>query len=165
MNIVSENMKVKTWEELKEIRDKAKAEGKTFVFTNGCFDILHVGHLRYLQEAKKLGHIFVVAVNSDSSVKELKGPSRPVNFEQDRMELLAGLECVDYVTMFTEKTAINVVNYFKPDIYVKGGDIKMGKFAEYDTIMAYGGKVEIISMDITKSRDYSTTNTIKKSKE
>ena len=156
-------MKIRSWEEIKEITDKATAEGKTVVFTNGCFDILHVGHLRYLQEAKKLGDILVVAVNSDSSVKELKGPSRPVNYEQDRMELLAGLFCVDYVTMFSEKTAINIVNFIKPQIYVKGGDIKPGKFAEYDTIMAYGGKVEIIPLSITNSKDYSTTNTIKKS--
>lgn len=156
-------MKIRSWEDLKAIEDKARAEGKKIVFTNGCFDILHVGHLRYLQEAKKLGDIFIVAVNSDSSVKELKGPTRPINNENDRMEMLAGLQCVDYVTMFTEKTAINVVNYFKPDIYVKGGDIKMGKFAEYDTIMAYGGKVEIISMTTTDSKDYSTTNIIKKS--
>lgn len=156
-------MKIRSWEEIKEITDKAKTEGKTVVFTNGCFDILHVGHLRYLQEAKKLGNILVVAVNSDSSVKELKGPSRPVNYEQDRMELLAGLSCVDYVTMFSERTAINIVNFIKPQIYVKGGDIKPGKFAEYDTIMAYGGKVEIIPLSITNSKDYSTTNTIKKS--
>ena len=156
-------MKIKTWEELKKITEDAKEKGKTIVFTNGCFDILHVGHLRYLQEAKKLGDIFIVAVNSDASVKELKGPTRPINNENDRQEMLAGLECVDYVTMFTEKTAINVVNYFKPDIYVKGGDIKMGRFAEYDTIMAYGGKVEIISLDVTGSKDYSTTNIIKKS--
>lgn len=156
-------MKIRSWEDLKAIEDKARAEGKKIVFTNGCFDILHVGHLRYLQEAKKLGDIFIVAVNSDSSVKELKGPTRPINNENDRMEMLAGLQCVDYVTMFTEKTAINVVNYFKPDIYVKGGDIKMGKFAEYDTIMAYGGKVEIIPMTTTNSKDYSTTNIIKKS--
>lgn len=156
-------MKIRSWEDLKAIEDKARAEGKKIVFTNGCFDILHVGHLRYLQEAKKLGDIFIVAVNSDSSVKELKGPTRPINNENDRMEMLAGLQCVDYVTMFTEKTAINVVNYFKPDIYVKGGDIKMGKFAEYDTIMAYGGKVEIIPMTTTDSKDYSTTNIIKKS--
>lgn len=156
-------MKIRSWEDLKAIEDKARAEGKKIVFTNGCFDILHVGHLRYLQEAKKLGDIFIVAVNSDSSVKELKGPARPINNENDRMEMLAGLQCVDYVTMFTEKTAINVVSYFKPDIYVKGGDIKMGKFAEYDTIMAYGGKVEIIPMTTTNSKDYSTTNIIKKS--
>lgn len=156
-------MKIRSWEDLKAIEDKARSEGKKIVFTNGCFDILHVGHLRYLQEAKKLGDIFIVAVNSDSSVKELKGPTRPINNENDRMEMLAGLQCVDYVTMFTEKTAINVVNYFKPDIYVKGGDIKMGKFAEYDTIMAYGGKVEIIPLTTTNSKDYSTTNIIKKS--
>lgn len=156
-------MKIRSWEDLKAIEDKARSEGKKIVFTNGCFDILHVGHLRYLQEAKKLGDIFIVAVNSDSSVKELKGPTRPINNENDRMEMLAGLQCVDYVTMFTEKTAINVVNYFKPDIYVKGGDIKMGKFAEYDTIMAYGGKVEIIPLTTTDSKDYSTTNIIKKS--
>lgn len=156
-------MKIKTWEELKEITENAKAEGKKIVFTNGCFDIVHVGHLRYLQEAKKLGDIFIVAVNSDSSVRELKGPSRPINNENDRQEMLAGFECVDYVTMFTEKTAVNIVNYFKPHIYVKGGDIKMGRFAEYDTIIAYGGKVEIISLDVTKSKDYSTTNIINKS--
>ena len=157
-------MKVQTQENLKKITDQAKAEGKTVVFTNGCFDIFHVGHLRYLQEAKKLGDIMVVAVNSDASVRELKGPTRPVNNEADRQELLAGFECIDYVTMFTEKTAINIVNLIQPDIYVKGGDIKMGKFAEYDTIMAYGGKVEIIPLSVTNSADYSTTNIIRKSK-
>ena len=99
------------------------------------------------------------------SVKSLKGPTRPINNEADRMELLAGLECVDFVTIFEETTAINIVNYIKPDIYVKGGDIKMGKFAEYDTIVSYGGRIEIVPLSVTKSRDYSTTNIIKKSKE
>ena len=157
-------MKIVSWEELKKITDNAKKQGKKVVFTNGCFDIFHVGHLRYLQEAKKLGDILVVAVNSDMSVKALKGPTRPINSEADRMELLAGLLCVDFVTIFEETTAINIVQYIKPDIYVKGGDIKPGKFAEYDTIMAYGGKVEIIPLSVTQSRGYSTTNIINKSK-
>ena len=155
-------MKLQSQENLRKIMETLK--DKKIVFTNGCFDILHVGHLRYLQEAKKLGDILIVAVNSDASVKQLKGPTRPVNGELDRMELLAGLECIDYVTMFEETTAINIVNFLKPEIYVKGGDIKMGAFAEYDTIVKYGGKVEIISLSITNSKDYSTTNTIRKSK-
>ena len=157
-------MKVVSQKELKIIVNNFKAQGKEIVFTNGCFDIFHVGHLRYLQEAKKLGDILIVAVNSDLSVKSLKGPTRPINNEADRMELLAGLECVDFVTMFEETTAINIVNFIKPDIYVKGGDIKMGKFAEYDTIISYGGRVEIIPLSVTQSRDYSTTNIINKSK-
>ena len=158
-------MKIVSQTELKKIALDAKSSNKTIVFTNGCFDIFHVGHLRYLQEAKKLGDLLVVAVNSDLSVKSLKGPTRPINNEADRMELLAGLECVDFVTIFEETTAINIVNYIKPDIYVKGGDIKMGKFAEYDTIVSYGGRIEIVPLSVTKSRDYSTTNIIKKSKE
>ena len=157
-------MKIRSWEELKAIISEFQAQDKKTIFTNGCFDIFHVGHLRYLQEAKKLGDILIVAVNSDLSVKALKGAGRPINMEQDRMELLAGLECVDFVTMFEEKTAINIVDFLKPDIYVKGGDIKMGKFAEYDTVISYGGKVEIIPLSVTNSRGYSTTNIINKSK-
>ena len=141
-------------------RDSLKSilENKKIVFTNGCFDILHVGHAKYLAEAKNLGDILVVAVNDDSSVKRLKGESRPINKVDDRMLLLAHLECVDYVISFSEDTAINTIKMFSPNIYVKGGDIMLENIIEKDTVEECGGSIIILSL----SEGYSSTNTIKK---
>jgi rfaE bifunctional protein nucleotidyltransferase chain/domain len=96
--------------------------GKTVVFTNGCFDLLHVGHVRYLAAARKLGDVLIVGLNSDGSVRELKGPSRPLNSEEDRAEVLAALEAVDHVVIFGERRASGLIRELRPDIYVKGGD-------------------------------------------
>ncbi len=108
-------------DELKNIVSVHKTEGKRIVFTNGCFDILHIGHVRYLNEAKKLGDILIVAINSDCSTKRLK-PKRPIIPEDQRAEMLASIEMVDYITVFYDDTPINVIKELKPDVLVKGGD-------------------------------------------
>src|SRR3954471_17045841 len=109
-------------EELKAIAEKLRAEGRKLVLTNGCFDLLHLGHVRYLQAARALGDALAVAVNGDESVRVLKGPLRPLNPEQDRAEVLAALECVDYVTVFPEVRATEVIRQVSPHVYAKGGD-------------------------------------------
>ncbi len=118
-----------------------KTSGKKIVFTNGCFDLLHVGHVRYLQEAKAQGSILVVGVNSDASVKRLKGPSRPVQVEYDRAEILAALSCVDYSVIFTEDTPLELIQKVKPDVLVKGGDWKVEQIVGAPFVMSYGGEV------------------------
>jgi rfaE bifunctional protein nucleotidyltransferase chain/domain len=111
------------WNDLKQISDRYKSEGKKIVFTNGCFDIIHIGHIRYLKEAKKLGHILIIGLNSDSSVNRLK-PKRPINPESHRAEVLSSLEIVDYVTIFNEDTPYELIKHLMPDVLVKGGDWK-----------------------------------------
>jgi D-beta-D-heptose 7-phosphate kinase / D-beta-D-heptose 1-phosphate adenosyltransferase len=116
------DMHIKTHEEIYALSDRLKKEGKKVVFTNGCFDILHVGHVKYLQEAKSYGDVLIVGLNSDSSVRELKGATRPVNIEEDRAYILAALESVDYVVVFSEETPHELIKNIGPDILVKGGD-------------------------------------------
>ncbi len=135
-------------------------EQKKIVFTNGCFDLLHVGHVRYLQEAKKQGDILVVALNSDESVKKLKGPSRPVQSEQDRAEILAALACVDYTFIFNEQTPEKVIKELKPNILVKGGDWKVSQIVGSDFVQSYGGQV--LSLNFVDGK--STTKIIEKTK-
>ena len=131
---------------------------KIIVFTNGCFDILHVGHKRYLEQASALGDIFIIGVNSDASVKRLKGPSRPVNSEQDRMEILSALSFVDYVVLFKEDTPYELIKKIQPDVLVKGGDYKPDEVVGKDIVEARGGRLELISFVEGKS----TTNIINK---
>lgn len=131
---------------------------KKIVFTNGCFDILHVGHKRYLQQATTLGDILVVGVNSDASVKRLKGPSRPVNNEQDRAEMLSAMGFVDYVVIFDEDTPYELIKKIQPDVLVKGGDYKLDEVVGSDIVLARGGRLELISFVKGKS----TTNIINK---
>jgi D-beta-D-heptose 7-phosphate kinase/D-beta-D-heptose 1-phosphate adenosyltransferase len=116
------DMHIKTHEEIYALSGRLKKEGKKVVFTNGCFDILHVGHVKYLQEAKSYGDVLIVGLNSDSSVRELKGPTRPVNVQEDRAYILAALESVDYVVLFSEETPHELIKNIEPDILVKGGD-------------------------------------------
>lgn len=130
---------------------------KQIVFTNGCFDLLHVGHVRYLKEAKKQGDILIVGVNTDASVKRLKGPQRPIQIEQDRVEILAALECVDFVTLFDEDTPLNLIKELKPQVLVKGGDWKPEQIVGSDLVLASGGRV--LSLNFVEGR--STTNLIK----
>ncbi len=111
------------WNELKEAVERLRTEGKKIVFTNGCFDIIHIGHVRYLREARKLGDVLIIGLNSDSSVAKLK-PERPVNKESHRAEVLASLDMVDYVTIFSEDTPYDLIKFLKPDVLVKGGDWK-----------------------------------------
>lgn len=130
--------------QLQEFVSHLKAAGKTIVFTNGCFDILHVGHVRYLTAARQLGDILIVGLNSDQSVRELKGPERPVNHEDDRAEVLEALETVDYVVIFGERTAETVVAEIEPDLYVKGGDYAVDQLPEADIVRRYGGRTVLI---------------------
>jgi len=135
--------KIKTIEEMERIRCSAAKLGHKFVFTNGCFDILHVGHLRSLAEAKKLGDILTVAINSDESLKKLKNMSQPVTCETERAELLAGLSCVDYVVIFDSLTADETIKRLKPDICAKGTDYTEQSVPERETILSYGGSIAI----------------------
>jgi D-glycero-beta-D-manno-heptose 1-phosphate adenylyltransferase len=135
-----------------------KSKNKKIVTTNGVFDILHIGHIRYLKEAKKLGDILIVAINSDSSVKKIKGPKRPLNNENDRAEALAALECVDYVTFFGEESPIKILGQIKPEIHVKGGDYSINQIIEKDIVEKNSGKVVLIP----EVKGYSTTEFIKK---
>lgn len=150
--------KIKTINELKDISKKLRNEGKIVITTNGVFDILHIGHIRYLQEAKKLGGILIVAINSDSSVKKIKDPKRPLNNENDRAEALAALECIDYVAIFDEDDPIIFLKAIKPNIHVKGGDYDMSKIIEKDTVEENDGKVILIP----EIKGYSTTDLINK---
>lgn len=135
-----------------------RAHGQRIVFTNGCFDILHVGHVRYLGAARALGDCLVVGLNSDTSVRRLKGPERPVNEEADRAEVLDALRAVDYVTIFDEPTAAEIIEIIRPDVYVKGGDYTIATLPEAEIVRGYGGRVEFI--DLVPER--STTRVIEK---
>ena len=146
---------------ISEIVTSLKAKGKRIVFTNGCFDILHVGHVRYLKEAKALGDILILGLNSDSSVKSLKGSNRPINNESDRAEVLSALKSIDYVVIFDEKTAENIVGEVKPDIYAKGGDYSIDTLPEAKIVAEHGGKTVLLQLVDGKS----STNIINKCKE
>lgn len=135
-----------------------RAHGQRIVFTNGCFDILHVGHVRYLGAARALGDCLVVGLNSDASVRRLKGPERPLNEEADRAEVLDALRAVDYVTIFDEPTAAELIEIIRPDVYVKGGDYTIATLPEAEIVRGYGGRVEFV--DLVPER--STTRVIEK---
>jgi rfaE bifunctional protein nucleotidyltransferase chain/domain len=137
-------LKVKTLSDAKKEIEGLKSLGKKIVFTNGCFDILHIGHARYLHEAKSLGDHLIVAVNSDRSVRAIKGPERPVMREEERAEMLAALGCVDSVVIFEEDTPLKVIEYLMPDILVKGGDWKPEDIVGSDAVIAAGGEVKSI---------------------
>ena len=141
-----------------EIVENQKANGKKIVFTNGCFDILHVGHLTYMNEAKAQGDILIVGVNSDESVRRLKGLSRPINTEKDRAELLSGLKAVDFTVIFDEDTPMELIDELKPSIHVKGGDYKKEDLPETVVVEKHGGEVRILKFVEGKS----TTNIINK---
>lgn len=132
---------------LKSLLDKAKKNNKIVVFTNGCFDILHRGHIRYLKKAKKCGDILVIGLNTDSSVKTIKGPKRPIIPERDRAEILASLNMVDYVVLFSDSTPYNLIKFLKPDILVKGADYQVSEIAGSDVVKKSGGKVKRITLE------------------
>ena len=150
------NQKIYHRTKLASVLQQLKTEGKTVVTTNGCFDVLHLGHLRYLQAARQLGDMLVVAVNSDTSVRQLKGENRPLVPEAERAEMLAGLECVDYVVIFPELTPIDLLSELKPSIHVKGGDYKLEQLIERDVVETNGGKV-VVGLNVSGK---STTNLI-----
>lgn len=146
--------KVTALSDLKKIlQDKTEEE---IVFTNGCFDILHVGHIRYLQEAKVKGDLLIVGINSDKSVQQLKGNKRPIVPEMERAEMLAALEMIDYVVIFAEVTAKGIISELKPDIYVKGGDYKIDELPEAEVVAEYGGRIELVK----EVKGASTTNIV-----
>ncbi|HEY6045316.1 MAG TPA: D-glycero-beta-D-manno-heptose 1-phosphate adenylyltransferase [Pyrinomonadaceae bacterium] len=133
--------KILTRDELLSERARLRAAGKSLVFTNGVFDILHIGHVRYLSQARALGDALVVAVNSDASVRELKGPERPLTAENDRAEILAALESVDYVTIFAELSPRSLIAALLPDVLVKGGDYALDQIHGREEVEAAGGRV------------------------
>jgi rfaE bifunctional protein nucleotidyltransferase chain/domain len=136
--------KVLSLEELLPIREHLKAQGKTIVLTNGHFDLLHVGHVDCLQRAKALGDVLVVGLNSDVSTRLLKGEKRPIVPQEERAQLLAALQCVDYVIIFEEKTAEKLIAALRPEVYVKGGDWAIEDLPEAKAVAEYGGQVEIL---------------------
>ena len=139
---------------------RSKNKDLVVVGTNGCFDILHIGHIRSLQKAKTFGDILVVGLNSDSSVKKIKGNSRPINTENERAEVLAALNCVDVVSIFPEETAERFLEMLRPNIYVKGEEYEVDTLPESQVIRKYGGKI----IQIPMIPNISTTNTINKLK-
>jgi rfaE bifunctional protein nucleotidyltransferase chain/domain len=150
--------KVKSLDELKRIADQARRDGKTVVLTNGCFDLLHRGHVHILREAKALGDILIVAINSDRSVKAIKGPSRPVLSESDRTELLAAMEMVDYVALFDEPDPYDLIAAVRPNVLVKGGDWGSDQIIGADIVKRNGGKVAVIPY----LKGFSTTEIIER---
>ena len=133
--------------------DLLRAQGRRLVFTNGCFDLLHVGHVRYLQAARRCGDALAVAVNGDASVRALKGPTRPINCEADRAEVLAGLECVDFVVLFHTPRVDSVIREVRPAVYVKGGDYTLDTLdpAERAALEGVGARIEIVGLVPGKS--------------
>lgn len=135
-----------------------RRHGKQVVFTNGCFDIIHAGHVRYLTAAKNFGDVLIVGLNTDESVRKLKGASRPINNQDDRAEVLLGLKSVDHVIFFGEATAESLIAEVKPAVYVKGGDYTLETLPEAKIVQGYGGRVEFVKLVAGRS----TTNIVAK---
>jgi len=149
--------KIKTLEELKKIVEEHKKNGKKIITTSGSFDLLHIGHVYILESAKALTDILIIFLNSDSSIKGLKGPNRPIVPEKERAEMLSALECVDYITIFEENNPLNLIKEIKPDSHIKGGSFDPERVrAEKELIESWGGKH--ITLPIVEG--YSTTNLI-----
>lgn len=153
--------KIKELPELKQITVNLKTEGKKIVFTNGCFDIIHLGHIELLIQAKNKGDFLVVAINSDASVAAIKEKGRPINKEETRAKIIAALESVDFVTIFNEDTPLNVITALEPDILIKGNDWKDEDVVGKDFVLSYGGKV----FTLPCLEGYSTTAIIKRIKD
>lgn len=152
------NKKIISFKKLIPIIEKLKKQGKKIVTTNGVFDILHLGHVKYLEEAKKLGDVLIVGVNTDKSVRLNKGDKRPINDEKSRLGVLAGLESVDYVFLFDEKDPREWLSQIKPNTHVKAGDYKINQIIEKNAVEKNNGKIVIVKME----RGYSTTGLINK---
>lgn len=150
--------KIKSQGELIKIIDALKRQGKKIAFTNGCFDILHYGHIKYLEEAKGRADILVVGLNSDSSVKKIKGRNRPINKQLDRAGVLSALEAVDFVSIFNSETPLKLIKLIRPDVLIKGGDWKLDEMVGADSVKAYGGRV----LTIPYLKGHSTTEAIKR---
>jgi rfaE bifunctional protein nucleotidyltransferase chain/domain len=135
--------KLQTLDQLSKILQDKRQEGQRIVLANGGFDLIHVGHIRYLKEAKKEGDILVVALNSDSSVRKLKGPGRPILDEDERSEIITSFYFVDYVTIFSDDTVTNILRTLKPDVHAKGSDYTKETVPERSTVSEYGGEIAI----------------------
>jgi len=145
------NDKIITREQAGRIVSRLKREGRKVAFTNGCFDLLHIGHLELLEHARKLGDILIVGLNSDDSVRRLKGPQRPINTQLDRARILAALEVVDYVVIFNEDTPLELIQTIKPDFLIKGGDYSPDTIVGSAFVESYGGKVIVFPLVHGKS--------------
>jgi len=152
--------KFKSLKKLKNIRANLKSRGLRVVFTNGCFDILHLGHIEYLQKARSLGNKLIVGLNSDASVRKIKGNGRPIFSQKARAVVLASCECVDYVVIFSESTPLRLIKALKPDVLVKGADWRKDKIVGKDFVASYGGKVASVNF----IKGYSTSSVIAKIK-
>lgn len=153
-------VKVLNQSNLEQVLSEYRKENKKIVFTNGCFDLLHIGHVRYLEQAKSLGDILIVGINTDASVQVLKGPTRPIQNENDRAEILASLKAVDHTILFGEQTPLELIKEVKPNLLVKGGDWKPEQIVGSDFVLANGGQVKSLQFVNGKS----TTSIIEKSK-
>lgn len=158
LKIVTMYKKVQNLSRLKKITAHLKRDGRRVAFTNGCFDILHAGHIKYLQAAKKTADILIVAVNSDNSVKRLKGKNRPITPLKQRMEILSALEPIDFVISFSAATPYKLIKALRPDILIKGGDWKPQDIVGRDIVESYGGR----AINIVYIKGISTTEFIKK---
>jgi rfaE bifunctional protein nucleotidyltransferase chain/domain len=150
--------RVLTQPAVKRFVDRLRADGRRIVFTNGVYDLLHPGHVRYLQHARSLGDALIVGVNADASVRRIKGPSRPINPEEERAEIVAALECVDAAVVFDEDTPAEIVRLVQPDILVKGADWPADQIVGRDTVEARGGRVVLTEVE----PGFSTTAIIEK---
>lgn len=139
------NSKIFTWETLKSQVAEWQKQGKKIVFSNGCFDLVHKGHIDYLNRAADLGDILVMGLNTDASVSKLKGPHRPIQDEQSRLTIIAALQCVSAVVLFDEETPYNLIELVQPDVLVKGSDYKPENIVGYDIVIAKGGQVKTIN--------------------
>jgi rfaE bifunctional protein nucleotidyltransferase chain/domain len=149
--------KIKTIDDLEKLVPQIRAAGRKVVFANGCFDLIHAGHIRYLQGAKALGDVLILGVNSDACVAALKGKGRPLQTQADRLEILASLECVDFVLPFDTLTVDGILEKLKPDIHAKGTDYTEESVPERETVRAYGGQVAIVG----DPKSHSTRDLIK----
>lgn len=161
MKIIPARKKIKSLSALREEIRRLQKQGKKVVFTNGVFDLLHIGHFRYLEKARLMGDVLVVGINTDKSVKKLKGNHRPLLPEKERAELLAGFACVDYVTLFGEDTPLKTIVKLRPDILAKGADYKISEIVGAKEVIGWGGKVKRIAF----MKGYSTSQFIEKIKE
>ena len=152
------DLKIRSAASVKRLLESERQKGRAIVFTNGCFDLLHVGHVKYLQKARRLGDLLVLGLNSDASIRRLKGPKRPLIDQDERAHILAALDCIDYVVIFDEDTPLELIREVRPHILVKGGDYQPDQVVGKDFIESYGGRVELITFVDGKS----TTNIVEK---
>ena len=155
---LSTRPKIKSARKLKPLLARLQRQGHRIVFTNGCFDLIHIGHLRYLQSARRRGDRLVVGINSDRSVRRIKGPLRPLLPQKERAEVLAALECVDFVTIFDETDPLRIITLLQPDVLIKGGDWDRNKIIGRDVVEARGGQVRRVPL----VKGISTTRLIEK---